>query len=395
MSLTCCLVVVLSAAPPSEPHPLKVRVLFGSAPAPFDTEVRLFEPSILCGTAQRQGAPLRQPDEEGWVTFDNASDRAWVVAEHPALGSVSAGVLRDQPMVLTFPAGTAQAGVVVDARGAPAEHARVYAIPKKGVDHGVVVNSNVGTTHFATRSRVTGPDGRFEFLGLEPDLYALVADEFSEVLSVAEVVKAGSSPVTLRLPARFFAEGRVLDAEGNPMAKARVVAKLAAQATLSPMRSGNAPGPFEKLLEPAPAALNPPGYVQGVSVAADGTFSMGVGVTGPVVLEAVTECASTKTVEVSERRPRTELRFAAEARLEGTVDPAVTLATFHLLGDESRFCERSVVVTDGRFSLAVPAPFTGVVIASEQLRSARLPLHLKPGATTSLGRVKLRSGSPR
>jgi hypothetical protein len=398
--LALSVVVTLLAAADGGDEPLRVRVMFGTRPAPTGTMVRLWEPSPLCGTAQYRLAPHFPTDAEGWVTFERATARGSVTAEHPALGSVSAGVTRTAPMVLTFPDGVPLSGVVLDDRGAPADNANVYLVRKELSHQGVLVTSNVGTSHLALRNRATWADGRFEFLGLGPGTYAVFADDTSGVPTEAVVVDAGAGPVTLRLKSRFRVEGRVVDPDGKPVANARVIARLAVSALTWPNNEQTVDqAPFEKLLEPVPEQLNPKNFAKAVDTAADGTFSVPIAVKGPVMLQVNGDCASVTTADLTAQSGHLELRLPARATLEGrAVGPngkPLTHATVHV--DSDTTCSSAVQpldLTDGRFSLSVPSGIQAVTVTEGALTSKWLPVHAAPGATTKLGVVKLQRATP-
>lgn len=397
------LVVALVAVPVCA-QPLEVRVLFGGQPAPPETEVRLFEPSMLCGTAQRRGAPLRHPDAQGRLTFETASPRASLSAEHPALGTAHVAQVGAGPVVVVFPAGAAVAGAVLDDRGQPAEGARVSLVRETPAEGGAVIESNVGTAHLAVRSLVTKADGRFEFLGLAPGRYAAVADDFTDVVGAAATVEVKGAQVTvppLRLRARFRVNGRVLDARGGGV-KARVVATLAPGVTPWPAERPSPweRAPFEKLLEPGPPELNPSGWIKGVSTDDDGAFSLPVEVKGPVVLEALADCASVKSRVVEQGSPEVVLRLPALATLEGRLlDAAGTPAARARLSfvGEAEGCSKQtaeVALTEGKFSLSgLPSSFTHleVEVAGAPLRS--VPVSLVRGRVTQLGDVRLARGA--
>ncbi|WP_257455296.1 carboxypeptidase-like regulatory domain-containing protein [Archangium lipolyticum] len=392
-------------------HTLRVRVLVGDKPAPLETEVRLYAPSMLCGTSQRSSAPLRHPDAEGWVTFEKVGEVRDVQAEHPALGSASVWPeSTDETATIVFPTGLSISGKVVDEKGRGVAEARVYAVPKVEVEGGyrALVETRSGHTAYAERSRLSQPDGTFEFWGLREGAWAIVADGFDGVPSPAVEVQAGAREVSVPLFTRFRFGGRVVDADGRPVPKARIVVALSPRVKVSPRPEGGwerSKEAYARLFEPIPDGFNLEGYGKGFDADAQGAFDGFVPVAGPIVVEALAQCMASQKAEVSAGGPAIELRLPPTARLTGrALGPDGKPVTKLELRFEARrnakiHCpEKSnleLTTVDGRFSVDGLPGFDTMIAQVPGLPSVRRKIALKPGRELDLGELRFTSVEPR
>lgn len=414
MPIALALTMVLAAsAPDAGQEPLKVRVLYGNKPAPPETEVRLFEPSILCGNAQDRTAPRRNPDAQGWVEFPaprrtfagRPSGPSWVHGEHPALGRISMPA-DDASRTLTFPEGEPLAGQVLDDQGRPAAGATVFVTPAEPALSGVLVETATGVSALAIRSRQADASGHFAFLGLRKGLYAVAATAtgVQTLLSPATQTEAGRRDVLVRLTRRFRVTGQVVDHAGQPISGARVRARLAPNAPLTPRAPSTSPPTyrFEQLFEPAPSTTNPQSYSSWADTDTDGGFWLPVGVPGPIALEVYGDCFSLAGA-VASGDETFAWRAPPTASVRGTLaSKGATPATrveLVLLPDEgfdgrcSRFTQ-SVDVVDGVFRMSgLPAVSGRLSIAAAGFAPATRAIRVKAGGALELGPVTLTHGA--
>jgi protocatechuate 3,4-dioxygenase beta subunit len=168
-------------------------------------------------------AAVSGPDGSFAVPFDgffplSACPPGWLPDESPVKGEEPKGFqIRLRPA-------TRIAGRVVDASGEPVEGVQVQAW-LSGVDRGCAVYVHTGCPGAADR-RVgdTDADGRFEFESLEPGWYQVRLSDDSSLVE-RRLGEAGRSAgeIAFVLPERLVPlEGRVVDADGAPVAGARV-----------------------------------------------------------------------------------------------------------------------------------------------------------------------------
>ncbi|QRN94692.1 carboxypeptidase regulatory-like domain-containing protein [Archangium violaceum] len=416
LPLATALLVLASAAAPwpygdsaevSE-HTLRVRVLVGDKPAPLETEVRLYAPSILCGTGQRSTAPLRHPDAEGWVTFEKVGAVRDVQAEHPALGSASVWPgATDETATIVFPTGLSLSGKVVDEKGRGVAEARVYAVPKVELEEGyrTLVETRSGHTAYAERSRLSQPDGTFEFWGLREGTWAIVADGFDGVPAPAVEVQAGARDVRVPLFTRFRFGGRVVDAEGRPVPNARIVVALSPRAKVSPRPKGGGEGSKEayaRLFDPIPERFNLENYGKGFDADAQGAFDGFVPIAGPIVVEALARCVASEKVAVSAGGPAVELRLPPMARLKARAlgpdgKPVEKLELrFEATRDADIHCpdksNLELTTADGRFSVDGLPRFDTVIARVPGSPVVRRKIALQPGRELDLGELRFTQG---
>lgn len=168
-------------------------------------------------------AAVSGPDGSFTVPFDgllplSACPPGWLPDESPAKGQEPEGFqIRLRPA-------TCIAGRVVDARGEPVEGAQVRA-HLSGSSRGCAVYVEAACPGPAdSRDGETDADGRFAFESLEPGWYEV---SLPNDLSLVErrLGEAGKSAdeIAFVLPERLVPlEGRVVDADGAPVAGARV-----------------------------------------------------------------------------------------------------------------------------------------------------------------------------
>ncbi|MEA2561330.1 MAG: hypothetical protein QOH06_2834, partial [Acidobacteriota bacterium] len=168
-------------------------------------------------------AAVSGPDGSFTYPFDgmfplSACPPGWLPDESPVKGEKPEGFqIRLQPA-------TRIAGRVVDARGEPVEGVQVQAW-LVGIDRGCAVYVNVACPGPAdSRTGDTDADGRFAFESLEPGWYEVRLSDDSSLVE-RRLGEAGRSAgeIAFVLPQRLVPlEGRVVDADGAPVAGARV-----------------------------------------------------------------------------------------------------------------------------------------------------------------------------
>jgi protocatechuate 3,4-dioxygenase beta subunit len=126
--------------------------------------------------------------------------------------------------------GRAIAGIVLDAGGVPIEGARVSTSspaasapsPRPGVTRSVPVGA--GDRFFPGRNAVTDAKGAFRVEGLAAGAYNVTANAQGLAPRTVEGVAAGTESVEIRLLPAVRISGKVVDAEGNAIRNARVLA---------------------------------------------------------------------------------------------------------------------------------------------------------------------------
>jgi hypothetical protein len=258
-----------------------------------------------------------------------------------------------------------------------------------------VLETNAGPSVYGIRTFLTAADGRFEFLGLEPGAYAVVADGFDDVLSPGLAVEPGAKDLVVKLPSRFRVRGRVVDAEGKA-APSRLVVSLSPRAKTSPGVQGFPHGKFEDLFLPAPAQLNPRDYGRGLDSDAEGRFSIPVPVVGPVSLEVRADCVVFPAGEANATSKPLEIRLPKRAGLEARLSrkggqPLDEVKARFEGGEET--CskrEQTLRLVDGRLALeGLPTSFTLVEFSAKGLQTVSLRLALERGVVKQLGALTL------
>jgi protocatechuate 3,4-dioxygenase beta subunit len=168
-------------------------------------------------------AAVSGPDGSFTVPFDgvfplSACPPGWLPDESPVKGEEPEGFqIRLRPA-------TRIAGRVVDARGEPVEGVQVRAY-LAGSSRGCAVYVDAACPGPAdSRSGETDADGRFAFESLEPGWYEVDLSDDSSLVE-RRLGEAGQSAgeIAFVLPERLVPlEGRVVDADGAPVAGARV-----------------------------------------------------------------------------------------------------------------------------------------------------------------------------
>lgn len=392
--MTALLFVVALLAQPDAGVPstrtVKVRVLHGEAPAPADTEVRLFRPSRLCGTAQYLGAPMRTPDAQGWVTFEDVDEGSSIGAQHRALGSVGLGgegLAGPGPFTLRFPVGLPLSGRVVDAKGRPQVRARVSVVSLEP-DH-------------PRRIVVTSPeDGSFLFGNLKKGKWLVLADAFDDVWSPAVEVEAGTTKLDVTLPARAWFSGRVFDGAGKPLEEPWLHVETVGLG--DEMLNHDFPTPktaddVKSLKEPTGDAANPRKFRKAFGGDAEGRFELFVPTTQPVEVWADGpdgSCAITPRVKLVEGQP-VELRLPAPATLAlkvtDTKKQPLSKVQLTLRGDgtpgQNVSCHvRTAELVDG---MSVPTAYKSMEISASFHAPVTRRLALVPGKPFDLGTVQL------
>ncbi|HEY3546915.1 MAG TPA: carboxypeptidase-like regulatory domain-containing protein [Propionicimonas sp.] len=394
----------------AEVRAVVVRVLHGDRPAPPDTEVRLFKPfnRNLCGTSQYHAAPMQHPDAQGWVIFETAEEIiVRIEATHPALDTVylEPKDLKDlsKPLTLRFPAGAKVSGKVLDAKGRPVPRARVLAV-SRGPDPG-----GDGKDRAMRMSAVRPEDGRFEFLNLPPGRWLLLADAYDDAWSGGVEVSAGTEGLELKLAARLWLAGNVVDAAGKPVQEPWMHLQVVG------LDDDSFPGPFAApRTQEAYAALARPGvvvepkaYRKSFGGDALGRFETFVALRGPVEVWAdgpEGSCTTSQREVVSAAREAMELRLPAPASLAAKVlDPSGRPATNVRLVLRSRTkvpyhydCQERTIepaVKDGRIEVSsLPSHFDSLELRSGMARPFETSLELAPGKKVDLGEIKLLAG---
>ncbi len=136
---------------------------------------------------------------------------------------------RKEGILLTLAEGKSAEGVVLDPAGAPAAGAFVMAFEDPMASpvpagYGVNVLLKPRGPWDPDQQTVAGPDGRFRITGLREGGCAFAAMKEGFVGAVVRGA-AGDSGVALRLAPAFSIAGKVVDADGAPVAEARVSAE--------------------------------------------------------------------------------------------------------------------------------------------------------------------------
>lgn len=385
--------------------PLRVRVLYGTEPAPPDTEVLLYAPSPLCGTARRRTAPRAHPGADGWAVFpDVAPGRYSVSAEHPALYYASVDVLvPGEPPTLVFSEGLPLTVRVVDERGAAAAGVQIHVVSKREANGGIVIGGNDGAGYLAIRSAPSGPDGTFRFLGLTPGSYAVVAELFDGALSQGVRASPGQAAVELRLPREYPITGQVLDANGKPAAGARVVFEPP-EPKAEPLDFKQPAARFERLFAPFPAKAPLGEATAGTDADAQGRFVLPLHRTAAVRVYALLDFREGPKVLVTPGTKGLELKVPADktrtrdgATLTGRIvgpDGAPVQGARVTLDlpsgpdfDRSRFAPAE---PNGTFLLEWVSPeFKAATYDAPGFAKSTVPLDLAPLKKVDLGSLRL------
>ncbi len=377
MSALVLVVALLAQAEPAV-RTVKVRVLVGEKPAPPDTEVRLFNPSPLCGTAQFAGAPMKTPDAEGFVTFAGVEKNASIRAQHRALGHVGLPADRAEPLILRFPTGLPLSGRVVDAKGRPVRRARVKVISRE--------------PEFPVRLQaVSDEDGSFQFLNLQAGTWAVSGDAFDEVWSRALEVPAGTAKLEVQLPARVWFSGTVLDGAGQPVVEPWLYVQTVGMGDHTFLDSARDPHDL-KAYEALLPHKEPEHFRKAFGGDAKGGFETFAPVDRPMEVWAdgpPSACAQTPRALVS--TAPIVLRLPAQASLKAKV--ALPKVKLSFTGPHCEFTADVVPVGGVLVLQNIPAAVTSVELSAPLYQPVEKKLKLSPGQQVDLGVVKFKAGS--
>ena len=385
MTALAVAVMLFAQTPAEATRTIKVRVLVGEKPAPAATEVRLFNPAPrgLCGTSQHAGAPMRNPDAQGWVSFDGVENGASIRAENPALGFASTGTEGNGPFTIRFPAGLPLRGRVVDGKGRPALRARVAVISSEG-------------EHLLRLQAVNDQDGTFFFGNLAKGKWAVLADAFDDQWSQGVEVNAGDEKIEAKLTALSWISGQVLDTNGKPVPGARLEVRTVglSERAFHQIEQPKTQAEYEAHLK-APA--DPASFRRWTWVQDDGHFDTAIATARAVEVLPDSEqlCAKGKWTAVVPGKPL-DLRLAAPTKVRvkllganGTPVPKVTMSFD--LPEDCRLEDVELDTADGVLVREVPASIPAVTfrVPGHQLVTKKL----KAAKELDLGTVKFATGA--
>lgn len=372
-------VLVLLAQSPQKPPPrtVKVQVLVGTQPAPPQTEVRLLNPSPLCGTAQFAGAPMKHPDAAGWVTFDGVEQGASISAGHRSLGTEGLSADGDGPFVIRFVAGLPLRGKVVDGQGRPAPRTRVAIISADG-EHQL-------------RLQATDETGSFFFSNTTSGRWAVLADSFDSMWSPGVEVEAGAENVVVALPSLASMSGRVVDTGGRavaePVLEVRTVgAPWRRPEDLSPPKTQ---AEYQARLA---AWVDPPSWAGWFSGDAQGTFDVSLKTARAVEVRPSSSrlCSRGTWTRVTPGKAL-ELRLPAPATLKlKTPSEKVSVelrAPESLSRADCELNELELTPVDGALSFDAPVAVTELILRTPGHQPVTRRLALAPGKELNLGAI--------